>query len=155
MNRQQEFEHLFRSQLGRFQKSLIDELRKVVRAKPPAKMELLLFEIQSDWRIFPVHAFAYDKRAAEVYFKPPFYASLLGKAGRLIPEGVIDQNAFENDSVATFETGARILAEWFRGCWQAAGGDRFPLPAYIMHHDRGEALDLHAGAWVDTESMWQ
>src|SRR5437762_6993368 len=31
--------------------------------------------------------------------------------------------------MATFGTGARVLAEWFGEWWQAAGGEALPIPA--------------------------
>jgi hypothetical protein len=50
--------------------------------------------------------------------------------------------------VATFESGARVLAEWFGECWHKAGGAAFPLPAYINLHDVSRYFDLHARRWV-------
>src|SRR5260370_15093548 len=86
----------------------------------------------ADWRNFPVYLFAMDDAAPnEVYFKPPFNGTLLPDAGELIPTGAIDQDAYEDEGVATFESGARIMAEWFGECWHAARGAQVPIPAYI------------------------
>jgi hypothetical protein len=105
--------------------------------------------VQADWRDFPVSAFAMDREAVnEEYFKPPFKGKVLPKAGRLIPEGAIDQDRYEDAGVATFERGARVLAEWFGDCWQAAGGRSFLLPAYISLHGSARYYDLHARRWV-------
>lgn len=66
----------------------------------------------------------------------------------MIPQGAIDQDRYESAGVATFESGARVLAEWFGECWHAAGGAKFPLPAYINLHDSSRYYDLHARRWV-------
>ncbi|CEF48225.1 unnamed protein product [uncultured bacterium] len=154
MDRQAEFERAFRAQIERFRDPLRDGLRKLRRVKPPAGAAFVMFEIYSDWRSFPISSFAFDRRGNEVSVDTPFHGSRLAIRGELIPGGVIDQDAFEEDGVATFESGARILAELFRQCWQAAGGEGFSLPAYIKHHDRGTALDLRTGEWVSTKSLW-
>jgi len=121
----------------------------------PSLVKVLLFEIQSDWRRFPVHVFALDGASPnEVYFEAPFYAALLPEAGALIPVGAIDQDDFEVAGVATFESGARVLAEWFGECWRAAGGMEFPIPAFIHHHDRSRYFDLRSGRWVQEADIW-
>lgn len=88
---------------------------------PPA-VKVLLFEVQSDWDTFPVHAFAMsDESPDEVYYKPPFSGKVLKGREPLIPRGAIDQDAYEEDGVATFESGARVLCEWFGECWGPQG----------------------------------
>jgi hypothetical protein len=116
-------------------------------------MEVLLFVIFSDWDEYPIQASAYNRQATEVYFKAPFYGQMIPR-GRLIPEGAIDQEAFENEGIATFETGAVVTAEWFGECWHQAGGKRFPVPAFIEHHDSSEAYDLRQRRWVKDKDIW-
>jgi hypothetical protein len=59
----------------------------------------------------------------------PFHGRVLPtSAGPLIPDGAIDQDGYEEAGVRTFESGARVLAEWFGECWHAAGEASFPLP---------------------------
>jgi hypothetical protein len=143
------FDREFREHIERFTKPLVAALRKLVATKLPGEFEVLSFEMQSDWRNFPVYAFAMDREAInEVYFQPPFKGPVLPKAGPLILVGSIDQDRYEDGGVATFENGARVLAEWFGECWHAAGGGQFPLPAYINLHDSSEYFDLHARRWV-------
>jgi hypothetical protein len=143
------FEHEFRGHIERFAKPLVAALRKLIATKLPGEFEVLSFEMQPDWRNFPVYAFAMDHEAInEVYFKPPFNGPVLPKAGPLIPQGAIDQDHYEDEGVATFESGARVLAEWFGECWHAAGGANFPLPAYIHLHDSSRYFDLKTRRWV-------
>lgn len=143
------FDREFRGHIERFTEPLVAELRELLAAELPGTFEVLSFEMQADWRHFPVYAFAMDREAInEVYAKPPFKGRVLPDGGPLIPEGGIDQDRYEAAGVATFESGARVLAEWFGECWHAAGGAAFPLPAYINLHDSSRYFDLRARRWV-------
>jgi hypothetical protein len=154
MDRQEEFEALFRSLIERHTPALTDRLRELVSTPPPAGMEVLLFVIFSDWKSFPIQAGAFNRRITEVSFEPPFCGPLL-EGVEFIPLGAIDQEAFENDGVATYESGAVVAAEWFGECWHAAGGDLYPLPAFIEHHDAADAYDLARQCWIEEESIWE
>ncbi|MDB5311969.1 MAG: hypothetical protein JWO38_6171 [Gemmataceae bacterium] len=143
------FDREFRGHIERFTQPLIAALRALIATELPGEFEVLSFEMQADWRHFPVYAFAMDREAInEVYFEPPFKGRVLPKAGPLIPKGAIDQDRYEDGGVATFESGARVLAEWFGECWHAAGGAVFPLPTYINLHDSSRYFDLRARRWV-------
>src|SRR5581483_2222609 len=103
-SRQKEFEREFRKHIEAHRAALVRVLRKLISTRPPPKVKILSFEILSSWREFPVHVHAMDDKAPnEVYFKPPFSMALLQDAGELIPKGAIDQEAFENAGLATFE----------------------------------------------------
>jgi len=146
---QAEFDQAFRGHIERFTEPLVAALRKLISTKLPGEFEVLSFEMQADWRNFPVRAFAMDREALnEQYYEPPFKGQILPKAGPLIPKGAIDQDRYEAGGGATFESGARVLAEWFGECWHASGGATFPLPAYINLHDSSRYYDLHARRWI-------
>lgn len=153
--RQRDFEREFRKAIEKFTPKLVTALRKTIATKVPGAVKVLVFEMQSDWEGFPVHSFAMDDESPdEIYFKKPFSGPVLSKVGDLIPEGTIDQDGYEESGVATFETGACVLAEWFGECWQTAGGKAFSIPAYIHHHGRSQYFDLRAGRWVREEDIW-
>jgi hypothetical protein len=154
---QAEFDREFRGHIERFTEPLVAALRKLVATELPDddEFEVLSFEMQADWRDFPVHAFAMDREAVNEAddVGPPFYGKVLPRAGRLIPKGAIDQDRYESLGVATYESGATVLAEWFGECWHAAGGTEFPLPAYINLHDSSRHFDLHARRWVKANEI--
>ena len=152
---QEAFDREFRGHIERLTPALIAALRVIVGTTPPPVVKILSFEMQADWRDFPVHAFAMDDKAPnEVYFKPPFKGYVLPDAGELVPDGAIDQNGYEEAGVATGESGARVLAEWFGECWHAAGGAEFPIPTYINLHDSRRYYDLRARHWVRDSDIW-
>ena len=123
---QEAFDREFRGHIERLTPSLVSALRGLIATAPPPEVKVLVFEVQSDWRGFPVHAFAMDDAApTEVSFAPPFSGSLLPDANDLIPPGTIDQDRFEEAGVDTFVSGVRVLAESFGECWHAAGGRAF------------------------------
>jgi hypothetical protein len=155
-SRQKEFDTVFRGQIERFTPELVSALRKFTSAAPPPAVKVLSFEVQSDWDTFPVYAFAMsDESPDEVYFEPPFSGEVLKTRKVLIPRRAIDQDAYEVEGVATFESGARVLCEWFGECWKAAGGAKFPIPAYINHHDRPSYYDLRRERWVKQSQIWK
>jgi hypothetical protein len=155
VTRQAAFDREFREHIERFTKPLVTALGKITSKKPPPEVKILAFEMQADWRDFPVCVFAMDDESPdEVYFKPPFNGKLLPKAGALIPIGAIDQDAYEDAGVATFESGTRVMAEWFGECWHTAGGAKFPIPAYINLHDSSRYFDLREHRWVRDSDIW-
>ena len=112
--------------------------------------------MQADWRHFPVRAFAMDRECVNEAdgVVPPFRGRVIpSSTGLLIPDGAIDQGRYEDAGVRTFESGARVLAEWFGECWQVAGGAGFPLPAYINLHDTSRHYDLKARRWVQANTI--
>lgn len=124
------FDREFREHLERFTEPVVAALRKLVETPLLGEFEVLSFEQQADWRYFPVRAFAMDRETVD-----------------------IDQDRYEAAGVATFESGARVLAEWFGECWHAAGGAHFPLPAYINLHDSSRYYDLHARRWMPANTI--
>ena len=48
----------------------------------------------------------------------------------------------------------QTVASWFRKCWFAASGARFPRPAYFEQHDEIKTYDLYTGEWVDNATVW-
>lgn len=149
------FDRQFRGHIERLTATLTSALREMVSTPVPSVVKVLVFEVQSDWSCFPVHSFAMcDESPDEVYYEPPFYTFLLPDSGLLIPEGAINQDAYEDAGVATFESGARLVAEWFGECWHAAGGAGFSIPAYIHHHDRSDYFDLCSRRWVKDSDIW-
>lgn len=153
---QTEFDKEFRSHIERFTESVVASLKKLVNTEiPVGEFEVLSFEIQADWRYFPVRAFAMDREAVdEEYDEPPFCGKVLPNSTEpLIPPSAIDQDYYEANGVGTFERGARVLAEWFGECWHTAGGLNFPLPTYINLHDSSHYYDLHALQWVEANTI--
>jgi hypothetical protein len=149
-----EFKVLFRALIDRHTPALTARLRTLVQTPPPPAMEVLLFVIFSDWDEYPIQASAYNRQATEVYFKAPFYGQMLPRR-KLILKDAIDQEAVENEGIATFETGAVVTAEWFGKCWHQAGGNCFSVPAFIQHHDHCEAYDLRRRRWVKDTDIWE
>jgi hypothetical protein len=155
VSRQKEFDREFRGQIERFTEALVKALRVIVSTPVPPVVKVLSFEMQSDWRDFPVYAFAMDDAAPnEVYFKRPFNGLVLPRSKALVRRGAIDQDAYEDAGIDTYVSGARALAEWFGECWHATGGAKFSIPAYINHHDSSRFYDLRKRKWVRDTDIW-
>lgn len=144
-SRQQQFEREFRGQIGRLAGPVVSALRGITEASLSDEIGVLSFVIHSRGSSFPVFVHAMDSVSPdEVYFDPPFSGEVLVGAGPLIPPGAIDRDGYEADGVATYEVGARVLAEWFGECWHEVGGASFPIAAHISHHDQDAYYDLWA-----------
>jgi hypothetical protein len=154
VDRLEEFEFLFRSLIERHTPALTARLRELVGTPPPPGTEVVLFVIFSEWDRFPIEVGAFNRHIEEVASEGPFCGRLL-EGVEFIPAGAVDQEAFENAVVATYEAGAVVTAEWFGECWHAAGGTRFPVPAFIEHHDDAAAYDLRERNWVEEEGIWE
>ncbi|AUD12494.1 hypothetical protein BN1080_01711 [Planococcus massiliensis] len=48
----------------------------------------------------------------------------------------------------------QVFADWFRQCWETAGGASLDLPSYFVFHDEGTSYDLKNKQWVDDEEKW-
>lgn len=142
------FDEQFRRQLDRFTVRLTAKLRALIETGLPGTFAVQWFEMQSDWRDFGVCAFAMDSDGVnEKCWEAPFYGELLPDTEPLVPEGAIEQDGFEDAGIDTYERGGRLMAEWFGECWRTAGGESFPLPAYISLHDSVECYDLRTFTW--------
>ena len=149
------FDREFSKYLKPLGQPLVTELQKFMQTPVPPEVGVQLFVVHSDWSFFPVHAFAMDKESPdEVYFESPFYGAILPDVAEIVPEDGINQDEYELNGIATFETGAHVLCEWFGKCWHKAGCAAFPIPAYIHHHDRDAHFDLKAQKWVGQRDIW-
>src|SRR5262245_20918515 len=103
---QARYDREFLRHIERLREHLVAALSTIIATPlPGGEFEVLSFEMQADWRDFPVYAFAMDREAVdEEYFEPPFKGKVLPKAGPLVPNGAIDQDRYEAAGVATFES---------------------------------------------------
>jgi len=47
-----------------------------------------------------------------------------------------------------------VFAQWFKRCWEKAGGASLDLPSYFTLHDSDDSLDLKNNCWMDAEEKW-
>lgn len=47
-----------------------------------------------------------------------------------------------------------VFAQWFKRCWEKAGGASLNLPSYFTLHDSDDSLDLINNCWMDAEEKW-
>ena len=149
-NQMASFDRLFRAQLARQTDALIGELGAIVATPAPPQAGAIAFCQEADWRSFPVYTYMMDAALRNSLLdERPYPSLLLQSAGPLVPEGVIDQAAFEDAGIGTYGRGGKLLAEWFAECWDRAGGAAFPLPGFIYLHDDTRYYDLRAKRYVE------
>src|SRR3954452_6083293 len=153
--RQQAFDREFRGLIERHRPALVSALREIIAVPTPDEVKIVWFEIQPYWDQFPVYLHAMDDASPdETYYEAPFCEALLEDAGRLIPDGAIDQDGYEDAEIDTLKRGAETLARWFGECWHEAGGGEFSLPSYISRHDDSSYYDLRTLRWVEESDIW-
>ena len=47
-----------------------------------------------------------------------------------------------------------VYTDWFRQCWEEAGGTSLNLPSYFVFHDDYKSFDLKNHKWIDDEEKW-
>lgn len=123
-------------------------LRALVSQSYPPEVEELAFELFSDGFTdgFPARVFFMDASNSEVFVEED---GMLVYPGTVDPELLdieqvydsADEEAFlDRDGADAIEDelwdiAAEAFVDWFTRCWEAAGGDAFPLRASIMSHD--------------------
>lgn len=151
---QAKFDGEFRPYVERYTEPVVVALRALVAAPLPGGFELLAFYPDAEWSRFRIEVHAMDREAmhSAVGVRRPFDGKLL-PAGPFVPTGAIDQYGYEAAGVRTYESGSRVIAEWFGECWEAADGAAFPLPAYVSLPDGFQYFDLHARRWIPREEI--
>ena len=48
----------------------------------------------------------------------------------------------------------QVFAEWFRQCWETAGGATLNFPSYFVFHDENRSYDLKNKKWIDDNEKW-
>lgn len=48
----------------------------------------------------------------------------------------------------------KVFIEWFRQCWEKAGGPSIELPSYFVFSDDNKSYDLKNSQWIDDEEKW-
>ena len=162
MDRRHEFEQLVAAGLAGFRERSVARLREILARPLPPEVRVLWFSISSSTDGLPVRVVGMDERAInEAAVRDPKTGEFRGSLSeRLVPRDgtkyvsseVIDE--YDADvPVGAYEYGVRLIAEFLRSCYAEAGGATHPLRAYAHHHDRGTALDLKSGKWVDTQAI--
>ena len=160
-DRKGEFERLVGSGLAAFREPAVRRLRELLARPLPPEARVLWFVITSSTEGLPVRVVAMDDRAINgAAVKDPGTGRLRGVLSQdlvpgdddYVPPDVMDE--YDADvPVGAYEYAARLIAEFVRTCYAEAGGAAHPLRAYANHHDRGTALNLKTGRWVDKEAI--
>lgn len=151
-----EFRALLIAQISQHEKPVSDAILKILGTEIPNEVKVLMFETQSDWSTIPIVAFAMDDETPdEAYYDEPFSGFLLDVGGpELVSDGTIDQDKYEDAGVDTYDLTHELLAEWFATVWTKSGGRDFPIPAFIVAHDRDAFIDLRTGAKCCAADIW-
>jgi len=143
---------------------LVKNLKTIAEANFAADVELLDFAAFIDPLSHEVSItlFSMDRDANEVFEEE-------GKSGFAGSKSVLDEIVFmdvpddqseafdtfsEEQEETLFEEEQRMIGEWFRSCFEQAGGATVELPCYFGVHDEGQTLDLKRNVWMDEEEKW-
>jgi hypothetical protein len=156
----EEYRAFVRENLERHTAALTAQLRDILALRFHPDVVLLDFEVFHDGLAeeLPVRGFFMDRSNNEVFSDDPALTGssldLLPDIPHIIPESEKPRlqaiEAAEAD-IDTISIEAAEIIAWFAHCWTAAGGQDFPLPAYICRHDDITSFDLKQQKWLPDE----
>jgi len=144
--------------------TLVNRLKAITASTFATDVELLDFAafIEPLSHEVSITLFSMDRDANEVFEEEgtPGFAGSTSLLDEIVYMDVPDDQSetfdafYEEQEETLFEEEQRIIGEWFRSCFEQAGGDAVELPCYFGVHDEGQTLDLKRNVWMDEEEKW-
>ncbi|UTR12716.1 hypothetical protein MM300_10765 [Evansella sp. LMS18] len=144
---------------------LTENLKKVFAYNFSPKTDLLEFSAFMEPTRFEIaiRMFSMDKEANEVFDNGTDSTVFAGSID-VLPEVVYYQlnenqlndffDFYEENEEKVVQQEQKAVADWFRGCWEKAGGDKINLPSYFIFPDDYKSYDLKNNQWIDDEEKW-
>jgi len=144
--------------------TLVNQLKTLTASTFAADVELLDFAafIEPLSHEVSITLFSMDQDANEVFEEEgtPDFAGSKSVLDEIVYMDVPDDQSeafdvfYEEQEETLFEEEQRLIGEWFRSCFEQAGGATIELPCYFGVHDEGQTLDLKRNVWMDEEEKW-
>ncbi|WP_214854785.1 hypothetical protein [Exiguobacterium sp. s166] len=144
--------------------SLLNQLKTLTASTFAADVELLDFAafIEPLSHEVSITLFSMDRDANEVFEEEgtPGFAGSKSVLDEIVYAVVPDNQSeafdafYEEHEETLIEEEQRLIGEWFRTCFEQAGGATVELPCYFGVHDEGQTLDLKRNVWIDEEEKW-
>lgn len=144
--------------------SLVNQLKTLTASTFAADVELLDFAafIEPLSHEVSITLFSMDRDANEVFEEEgtPGFAGSKSVLDEIVYAVVPDNQSeafdafYEEHEETLIEEEQRLIGEWFRTCFEQAGGATVELPCYFGVHDEGQTLDLKRNVWIDEEEKW-
>lgn len=107
--------------------------------------------------------FSMDKEANEVFYEGND-TSVFAGSEEILPEVEYHQlnesqlndffEFYEQNEETLVPQEQEVFTDWFRQCWEEAGGTSLNLPSYFVFHDDYKSYDLKNHKWIDDEEKW-
>jgi len=143
---------------------LLNQLKTLTASTFAADVELLDFAafIEPLSHEVSITLFSMDRDANEVFEEEgtPGFAGSKSVLDEIVYAVVPDNQSeafdafYEEHEETLIEEEQRLIGEWFRTCFEQAGGATVELPCYFGVHDEGQTLDLKRNVWIDEEEKW-
>lgn len=160
-----EYIRTIKSSLEKERDLLIENLKKTFTYKFSSDTDLLEFTpfIEPTRFEVSIRIFSMDKDANEV-FNESNDAAVFAGSEEVLPEAAYYQvtdeqlddffDFYEQNEEELVPQEQQVFAEWFRECWETAGGASLKLPAYFAFHDEYKSYDLKNKKWIGDEEKW-
>lgn len=153
-----DYRKLVREHLQRLSTLAVAQLSEVLAQPVPAEAAVLDVEVSAGNGFF-------DGLPVSLFFMTSDGGAQLSDSVPLLRDGTVArwpaqlrQRLLALDESGTFDGGpleAAELLDWFPTVWDLAGGQRYPLRAYLCFHDDDRSFDLKAKTWVsDDAAKW-
>ncbi|MBT2639797.1 hypothetical protein [Bacillus sp. ISL-39] len=145
--------------------SLVRNLKNITAYNFSSDIDLLDFSASIEPTRFELSIimFSMDKEGNEVFYEgidPTVFAG----SEEILPEVEYHQindsqldgffEFYEQNEETLVPQEQEVFTDWFRQCWEEAGGTSMNLPSYFVFHDDYKSYDLKNKQWIDDEEKW-
>lgn len=146
-------------------RTVVDQLQNIFSYRFSKNIEVLEFTafIEPTRFELSITMFSMDKEGNEVFNEENDSTAFAGSE-EVLQEfeyyQVIDSqsDAFyafhEQNEETLLDQEQHVFAQWFRRCWEKAGGVSLDLPSYFTLHNSDDSLELKNNRWMDDEEKW-
>lgn len=140
---------------------LTEQISKTLQFNYDPEIDLLDYTVFIQPHEFSIMMFSMDRDANEV-FGDETDSDVFAGSYEVIEDlpyfEVADEDAFwsfyepNDEEISKLET--EVIVEWFKACWDEAGGEKVRLPAYFTFHDVDPCYDLVNQKWISDGDKW-
>lgn len=154
-----------KSNLEKQSELLVGNLKKILAYNFSSDVDMLDFSafIEPTRFELSIRMFSMDKEGNEVFYEGNDTTVFAGSE-EVLPEVEYHQlndsqligffDFYEqNEETLVFEE-QNAFSDWFRECWENAGGQSLDLPSYFVFHDEFKSYDLKNNQWIDDDEKW-
>ena len=159
----QKYIHAVRGNLQRNSEQLIQQIRKTIDFNYYDKVDLLDYTAFIQPHEISIMMYSMDRKANEVFYQGNESNIFAGSYDLIenvsyfnVPDDQEDKfwEFYEQNDEVISKTETQSIVEWFKDCWNQAGGKSVKLHSYFSFHDYDNCFDLQNNKWISDGDKW-